>query len=129
MHHILQSIRTWIDGYLCDVGGTALHIASHTRALQVHRVTTNGDGGTALRPQHTRTVDIADDNFRRREHNTMVVMDILPLSQTSEYLMLNLLDLRFLSADLIKIFLYTIFEILEYRFPIRKCRIHILNLF
>ena len=122
-YHLFHAVWAWIGSYLGDERSMRIHLARLSDTLKAHIVAPDHDS-TAIAPKGTALIYVADDDFRRRDHDAFVIAEVFSFSQTVEDVYLNLLHLSLLLAYLFQILRDTVLQILKGFFPIVEYYIH-----
>ena len=101
-YHLFHAVRARIGSYLGDERSMCIYLARLSDTLKAHIVAPDHDS-TTIAPEGTALIYVADDDFRRRDHNALVIAEVFPFIQTVEDVCLNLLHLSLLLAYLFQI--------------------------
>ena len=123
--HSLLTVDTWIDRRLLNHGSAVNDGTRLTNTFYIHLRTSDDDLTTTF--QVTALIHMTDDDLRSREHDTMLVANILTIIQTVEDLCLHLLNSLFLLMNLCEILLHAALEVIQNLLPIIKYITHNLS--
>ena len=123
--HSLLTVDTWIDRRLLNHGSAVNDGTRLTNTFYIHLRTSDDDLTTTF--QVTALIHMTDDDLRSREHDTMLVTNILTIIQTVKDFSLHLLNGLFLLMNLCEILLHAALEVIQNLLPIIKYITHNLS--
>ena len=124
---MLPPVGARVFGNLADAGCPELQAAALSGSLDTYLGASDDDLG-ASRKEGAVAVDIANDDFRCRQHQPLGVAHIATFLQLCHYVELYLLHLCLALPDLRQVFLYAALKCGEFLFPFFKYIIHLTSL-
>ena len=121
---MLQSVNARVFGRLADAGGSCFHLSFLASTLQGHLYAADNHCGGSTAIEQAVGVKIADNHFRGREDQPLVIADIVAFRHLVGQFRLQLLDIFLTLANVFQFLLYAVLKGRQLLFPIFEYIVH-----